>query len=366
MKAILHLMIKALVMPFYKDHAGMLVFVFLIMFGAVESSQIVNYHLALIYAMLNSGIFLLIIFLIWLLYSLKSLHFLLKTSSQDAWQFLNYLTLLSAKQNFVCFFIISFLTFIPVFAYTIFIYIVGLQSKLTGTLGIIFIFQSALWLMSAWVLNYTIRNRHVASPFALPTLILPWQRTRLGIYAGYLIKEEKSAIILSKLFSLTLIYIVKETLETGDDFRIIGITWLFALLSHTYIIQKLKTFEDHRLQWTRSLPITITHTYATYLLLYALMMTPELILLSGTIGRGTSFLQLFLLPVFSSTFLVAIHTYLFKPKRDPDKFTTYLFWLFMVCFMLVLSKMIWVTAAVLIALSFLLFRKRFFLYEPVG
>jgi len=365
MKAILHLMIKALVVPFYKDHAGMLIFVFFIMFGVVESSQIVNYHLALIYAMLNSGIFLLIIFLIWLLYSLKSLHFLLKTSSQDAWQFLNYLALLSAKRSFVFFFIISFLTFIPVFAYTIFIYIAGIQSKLFGTLGVIFIFQSTLWLMNAWVLNYTIRNRHVASPLILPSFNLPWQRTQLGMYAGYLFKEEKSAIILSKLFSLTLIYIVKETLETGDDFRIIGITWLFALLSHTYIIQKLKTFEDHSLQWTRGLPITITHTYTTYLLLYALMMIPELILLIGTIGRGTSFLQLFLLPVFSSTFLVAIHTYLFKPSRDPDKFTTYLFWLFMFCFMLVLSKMIWVTAVALLMISFLLFQKRFFHYEPI-
>ncbi len=61
MKAILHMMIKALVVPFYKDHAGMLIFVFFLMFGVVEASQVVNYHLALIHAMLSSGIFLLIV-----------------------------------------------------------------------------------------------------------------------------------------------------------------------------------------------------------------------------------------------------------------------------------------------------------------
>jgi len=41
MKAILHLMVKALVMPFYKNHAGLLFFVFFLMFGIVESTQIV-------------------------------------------------------------------------------------------------------------------------------------------------------------------------------------------------------------------------------------------------------------------------------------------------------------------------------------
>jgi hypothetical protein len=331
----------------------------------VEASQVVNYHLALIHATLNSEIFLLMVFLIWLLYSLKSLHFLLKTSTQDAWQFLYHLSLLSARKCFSYFFIISFLTFIPVFSYTAFIYIIGFQSKLYGKLSIILVFQLALWLMNALALNYSIRNRHVASRIAMPSLILPYQRTQVGIYAGYLFKHEKSAMILSKFFSITLIYLVKETLVTGDDFRIIGITWLFALLSHTYLINKLKVFEDQYLNWTRNLPISTTKIFVSYFLLYSLLMLPELLLLTGSIGKGLTFFQFTLLPVFSSAFLVAIHSYLFKPHRDPDKFVMYLFWLFLICFMLVLSKMIWIVTAGLLLISFLLFSKRFFLYESL-
>jgi hypothetical protein len=162
-----------------------------------------------------------------------------------------------------------------------------------------------------------------------------------------------------------LIYIVKETLEAGDDFRIIGITWLFALLSHTYLIQKLKAFEDHSLTWTRNLPVTPTKTFMTYFILYALLLLPELILLTGNLGQGLSFLQFLMLPACSGTFLLAIHCYLYKPNRDPDKFVTYLFWLFMLCFMLILSKMIWPMVAALLLVSFVLFRQRFFLYEPI-
>jgi len=364
MNAILNLMIKVLVMPFYRNHAGLLFFVFFLMFGIVESTQIVFYHVSLIYGMLSSGIFLLIILIIWLLYQLKSLHFLLKTIGEDSHLFLHNLALLSARQSFLYFFVISFLTFLPVFVYTIAIYGIGIQHQFYYSLIIVFFFQVALWFMNAGVLNYTLRNRHVEPRFPLPSFSLPYQRMQVGIYVGYLFKEEKSAVILSKLFSLILIYIIKETLETGDDFRIIGITWLFALLSHTYLIQKLKTFEDHSLTWTRSLPINTTKTFMNYFFLYALLMLPELLLLTSSVGCGLSLLQFFLLPAFSGTFLLAIHCYLYKPNRDPDKYTSYLFWLFISCFMLILSKLIWVTAVVLLSISFLSFRRRYFQYEP--
>ncbi len=364
MKAILHLMVKALVMPFYKNHAGLLFFVFFLMFGIVESTQIVFYHQSLIYGMLTSGIFLLIVLTIWLFYQLKSLHFLLKTSGEDSYLFLHHLAVMPSSQSFFCFFLISFLTFIPVFVYTIAIYALGIQHQFYISLAIVFLFQFALWLMNAWALNYTLRKKHIAARITLPTLTLPYQRTQLGIYAGYLFKEEKSAVMLSKLFSLTLIYIIKETLEAGDDFRIIGITWLFALLSHTYLINKLKVFEDQSLSWTRSLPISRAATFTTYFFLYALLMIPELLLLTGSIGKGLSIIQLLLLPAFSSAFLITIHSYLFKPHRDPDKFVTYLFWLFMIFFMLVLSKMIWIAVAVFLLISFLSFKKRFYIYEP--
>ncbi len=358
-------MIKGLVVPFYKNHAGLLFFVFFLMFGIVESTQIAFYHQSLIYGMLSSGIFLVVVFVIWLLYQLKSLHFLLKTSASDSCSFLNLLALLPSTQSFLYFLLISFITFLPVFLYTLAIYAIGIQHSFYDVLAAVFIFQLGLWLLNARALNYSIRNRHVGARFTLPSFTLPYQQTQVGIYAGYLFKEEKSALMLSKVFSLVLLYIVKETLEPGDDFRIVGITWLFALLSHTYLVQKLKTFEDHSLSWMRNLPVPVTKTLFSYLILYTLLMIPELLLLTGSIGQELSLIQFVLLPVFASAYLMAIHTYLFKPNRNPDQFLTFLFWLFIGCFMLILSKLIWVTAVVLLLISFLLFRKRFFRYELV-
>ncbi|MDZ7646430.1 MAG: hypothetical protein U5K54_04210 [Cytophagales bacterium] len=118
MRDILHMMIKVLVIPFYKNHAGLLFFVFFLMFGIVESTQIVLYHTSLIYGMLSSGMFLVVVFVIWLLYQLKSLHFLLKISGSESHAFLNELALLPTAQSYLYFLLISFMTSLPVFLYT--------------------------------------------------------------------------------------------------------------------------------------------------------------------------------------------------------------------------------------------------------
>jgi len=43
---------------FYERHAGLLFFVFYVMFGMVESGQLVSYHLGLIYGAIGAPVFL--------------------------------------------------------------------------------------------------------------------------------------------------------------------------------------------------------------------------------------------------------------------------------------------------------------------
>ncbi len=363
MNVALRVMIKSLVTPFYKSHAGLLFFVFFIMFGIIESTQIKLYHESLIFGTLTSAIFLIVVLIVWLLYATKALHFLLKTSSEDSYLFLYNIATLPARQSFWYFFTLVFLTFVPVFIYTLAIYSIGIRNGFYNAVAIIFTFQLALWLMSAWILNHSARTKHKPSFITLPSLSLPFQQTLLGMYVAYLFKEEKPAIFLSKVFSIALIYFVKETLEVGDDFRILAITWLFAILSHTFLIQKIKVFEDQYLCWTRNLIIPRTQTFLIYVQLYSLLMIPEMLLLTGSIGKGLNVIQLILLPLLSSGFLLSIHSYLYKSNRDPDRFITYLFWLFMGCFMLVMSNLIWLLTIALLVVSFILIWRRYYKYE---
>jgi hypothetical protein len=55
--------------PFYQRHAGLFLFIFILMFGVVHGQELWFYHLALINAMLGSPVFMGVVSLVWLLYT---------------------------------------------------------------------------------------------------------------------------------------------------------------------------------------------------------------------------------------------------------------------------------------------------------
>ncbi len=364
MNTISPILIRSLAYPFYRSHAGIFFFVFFIMFGVVESSQVVSYHQSLIYGMLGSPIFMLVIFGVWLLYQLKVVLFFIRLLNQEEYQFLNVLALRSGAQNFLSFFILAFFTFLPVAIYSVAIYFIALGSGSYQQVLLILFFQLFLLSATALTLATTIQRKHVPALFSLPTLAFTFLRGLSGIYWNYLLHREKIAIALSKLFSLSLLYVVKETLVVGDDFRIVAITWLFATLSHTFLVVKLKAFEDHTLTWTRALPIHRVRIYFVYFGLYTLLFIPEVILLLGTLGKGVAIIHLPLLLLLSSSFLLSLHVYLYKTIRNPEYLVQFILALFIICFMLVLSKLIVLLTGCLLVLSLLYFHHYYYRYQP--
>jgi hypothetical protein len=364
MSLILNVMIKSLVYPFYKQHLGILLFVYFVMFGIVESSQVLYYHQSLIYGMLTSPVFMGVIFLLWFFYHIKIIHFILRLLNQNEYLIINLLALLPRKTSFYYFSLVSLLSSLPILIYTLAIFIFGFNNQLYSSCLIIFFFLLILTAIVGVILTKHIYHKHLPSIISIPELPVKFPTGSLGIRLGYLINQEKIAIFLSKLFSIVLIYFVKETLETGDDFRIILITWLFALLSHTFLVIKLKSHEDHKLTWTRNLPISTQKILLSYLLLYSILLLPEMILLLGALGRGITLIQFPILFIFAGGFLTSIHVYLYKPNRNPEYFVHFIIVLFLGSFMLVLSKLIIPLSFILLLASLYYFGKYYYQYQP--
>ena len=70
------ILVQVIVQKFYERNVGLFFFIFYLMFGIVESTQIITYHLSLIYGVLSSSVFLLMVCGVWVLYSLKYLQFI--------------------------------------------------------------------------------------------------------------------------------------------------------------------------------------------------------------------------------------------------------------------------------------------------
>ena len=355
---------RAIITPFYRSHAGLLFLVFYVMFGMVESGQLISYHTALIEGMFSSFYFLVCVCIIWALYSFKILLFILNLLRQPDYHFANHLNLLPQPKVFRTLFAINCAAFLPVLCYSLFIYQIGLAHHNYISCLYIFLFQAALCSLNAWIILMYFKTQHKFT-WQAPHLRLPSVGGKIGFYISYFIGDEKVALFLSKLFSLSLLYFVRENTGPGDDFRITGLAWLFALASNTFLILKIRTFEDRYLTWTKALPIGVGKTYLLTLIFYVLVLWPEFLMITTEIGETISIREFIILILFSGGFMMAIHAYLLKPNRNTDQFSMYLFWLFIASFFIILSKLIIMLTIVLCISSFVLTSRRYYEYEPV-
>lgn len=361
MNAVARILIKSVVIPFYRSHAGLLLFVFLLMFGTVESNQLVNYHRSLIEGMFTSGAFLAFVCVVWTLYSIKIFLYVIALFRKPEYRFLTDAMLISGWSRFMNLSVSVVACFLPVLVYSVFIYAIGFREYVTISFGCLTL-QLLLCSLSAYGLSAFLRTQHRFS-WSIIQVRVPSIGGRVGIYLSHFLGEEKIALLISKGFSFGLLYIVREATERGDDFRILGLTWMFVLMSHAFLVQKVRLFEDRYLTWVKGLPIHLWRTCSAYLLFYVILLLPELAFSISMVNR---FYEPFILALLSGGVLMFIHGYLLKPGRDPEKFSTFLFWLFILSFFAVLSKMILPLSVLLIVAACLRMRERYYRYEAIS
>jgi hypothetical protein len=69
-----HVLSRIFVRGFYQAHAGMFLFFFLFMVGAVDPGELLNYHKTLMLAFISSPLMLMVVFVVWFLYTIILLH----------------------------------------------------------------------------------------------------------------------------------------------------------------------------------------------------------------------------------------------------------------------------------------------------
>ncbi len=363
MKPIYHLILRTLVFPFYQQHAGLFFFIFFIMFGVVEASQLINYHQSLIYGMLSSTLFLLIVLFIWLLYFLKCFLFVAQKCEAPDYHILYELSSLSQAKTFQLLIFLYFLIFEPVILYSAVILILAMKSGFYLPALIIVLFQVSGLLLCSWVSSHYIHKRHLPAQFTIPSFKIPFNRPLFLFYISHLTKNQKVGILLSKLFSIFSIYIVLQSMDAHEDIRIPAIVLLFGLIAHSFLVFDIKRFEDQRLSWIRSLPYPMLSLYFNYLYVFALILAPEMLLLASSMGNKITLVDWIELYVFGIGFLAFIYARLFKFVENTDVYMQFMLWVFLGTFFLILCDLVPFLALGFGIGSFFIISKRHYLYE---
>ena len=141
MGAVVRVLNKVLVKKFYERNVGLLFFVFYLMFGVVESNQVISYHRSLIYGVLTSPVFLMGVMGVWILYSAKYLQLVLSELAEPHNQFLKDYSRLGKSHQFWTMLLSIIMMDQPVLLYSVFIVGVGTFSQQYVAVFLVFVFH---------------------------------------------------------------------------------------------------------------------------------------------------------------------------------------------------------------------------------
>ena len=243
----LKLWIKIFGREFFAQHAGLFLFLFYLIFGAVPTSQLRGYILALSVNINSSHIAMSVFILIILLFSLKCFFFIQKLINTPAYNFVKASTAATKKIQLQNWLVLYLFLHSPLVIFGLFVIGTGLYghfylsaTALTGFMTLIF---SSLSIFTFRAVNYTFKpaKKLVSLPeFSVRKPYWTW-----SLY--YILKEHPLTLIVCKILSFFLFKaIIWMFADNGSDVRIYLLSLLAATISHCILISIVLRFEKNK------------------------------------------------------------------------------------------------------------------------
>ena len=276
------ILIKTLVKPFYRQHAGLFVFLFTIMFGVVsviDGAKFTDYHFFLIKGMMMNPVFFLLVLLIWYLYTKKSEQFVVNILMRPDFSFLNTLSLLDGKRLYLMLVWIQFLLILPIIIYACIIFAAGFYMHEYIKCLLIILYIVVICLISAGWYLFCIRNpgRQAWTMRKIFSLKVP-ETPYWSLFIRYIGMDKKLLFAGIKIYSCTVLYlmIVNQT-RVEYDLRMIIIFFSMGILGHGLLVHQLRDMEETSLTFYRTIPISLMKRFVQYAILYFILLIPEII-----------------------------------------------------------------------------------------
>jgi hypothetical protein len=356
-----HILLKIFAGGFYRVHAGILFFLFLVLFGLVEPSQLIGYHKALMLAFITSPVLMAVVFGIWLLYTFKTWHYIAGQMFALQQQFLFYSSTSYTKQKqLISWFLVQATVLMPVLAYAGCSIAVAVQHHYW--LSALAILLYLIILISCGSLFYVrLTNQLIggSKQSLLIKLTQSWRKPYFSFYVYHVLDKLKVAYVITKALSYLIITGVFLLLaDVSHDYRVAGIAVLAIAVAHAILIFEERRFEETYLIFSRNLPYSRFRLFASFLLLYVLLLLPEgiwlftrfsLVMAIGLFAFGLSVVMLF-------------HSFLYLFGLNMDKYMQWVPGMFVLIFWLIMFKLLWPLIPIISGIGYLIFYNNY--YNP--
>jgi hypothetical protein len=286
---ILNILRKTLIVEYYRLNTGFLFLVLMFAFGILRPED----HIALSAYVFASPFLLVLVFVFFAFYHLKTVFFVRQRLLWDSHDFLYQLVLIPKWQRWAALLYVQFMLWLPVVIYAGF---VGYYGWKIGQRAAVIATSCYLVLMPlTGIAAYEYR------------LFRPNPDTKLSAFSGYLnrrftkpywsyfllylFKDNPVLLFLTKGFTCFIVLGVCKIYPTDSyDERLLSLGALTIGLVHSVLLLHLYEFEHLQLPLLRNLPLTLPQRAAQYFLLFAFLLLPETLFLVRYLPKDVSWL----------------------------------------------------------------------------
>jgi hypothetical protein len=310
------ILVKSFVKPFYRQHAGLFVFLFTVMFGVVsviDGAKFTDYHFYLIQGMFGNYFLFALVLVIWLLYAKKTEQFVINILRHPDYSFLNMLSLMGGKKLYMLLLWIQFLMLLPIFLYALIIFVAGCYMHEYIKCVIILLYLISICLVSAGWYLFTIQNpgKSVVKSkgrLSFETRETPYWR----VFIRYIIIDKKLLFASIKMYSCIVLYfmVVNQT-RIDYDLRMIILFFSLGILGHGLLIHQLRDLEETRLTFYRTVPQSLIKRFTQYAILYFLLLLPEFVTIAFLTPQFLQYKDSIIFVLLSYSILLFLNSLLF-------------------------------------------------------
>ena len=362
---------RSFVRPYYRENAGLFLFLFILLFGVVAPSQQLNYHYHLILGMLSTPVLFGLVSLAWWLYAEKTVHFILTRLRAPDHSFVYLLNLLSPAKTYGLLLRIQAWLYLPVSLYGVAVMGVAVHRGSSLQAAGVGLYLLLLQFLGAARMLRQLQHPPSGTSSRILSLAGRLPPARFRPYWHFLLRsvlrEHKALLLGIKLFNGAMLYLLLKAVSPDDyDLRMPLLFYSIGLFGHGVLIYRLRELEELRLVFYRGLPVPLLRRMGQYLLLCLLLLVPELILVSWLSPAPLHYRDAVGFFLWGYALLLLMNSLLFMRAFPMKDYLKLLFFIFLVLYACVLAGALpWLTGLTFVAAAGLFYGSYYRYERPV-
>lgn len=363
MQSLTNVLLKIFATGFFRVHAGILLFIFLAMVGIVPPQYLIGYHKALMLAMGSNPFMMVLVFVGWLIYIIKSWHYVSGQITVGAQHFLFYSSNAFTKQKqLISWMITQAFILSPIIIYGLIAAGLGFANHYYTLPLCILLYLVASVYVSAVIYTRQINQLIDGSKQSLLLrLSSKWRKPYFSLYIYYIFDARKVPYLITKALSWLIITGVFWVFaDVKNDVRVAGIAILAVITAHIILVFEERKFEATRLSLARNLPYSFIRLFTNFATVYFFLLIPETVWL---FSRFSS-LMAFELLLLGLSIIMLFHCLLYRLGLNMDQYLQWVLGLFIVLFWVIMFKLLWLLAPVNLVIAYGLLYKNYRNHDP--